>query len=63
MITVVREKLHHHAPKVYHYGEHGCAIAYALHEFAGLHILVLGLSGVLLVGMILLAVDVVLEKI
>lgn len=59
---VVKDKVHYHASHVYGYGEHGCAVAYALHEFAGLHILVLGLSGVLLSGFILLAVDYILES-
>lgn len=57
----VKARVHNHASHVYGYGEHGCAVAYALHEFAGLHILVMSLSGVLLSGLILIVVDYVLE--
>ncbi len=60
MIAPIKEKLHTHAQHVYHYGEHGCAVAYALHEFAGFHFLVLTLSGVLVAGVLLVTVDMVM---
>lgn len=60
--SYIKEKLHHHAQHVYHYGEHGCAISYAIHEFLGLHIIVLVLSGILLAGTGIIVLDRILVK-
>jgi hypothetical protein len=58
---VIKEKIHTHATHVYHWGEHGCAVSYAMHEFIGGHIVVLTLSGILLVGLILVVLDLIVE--
>lgn len=58
---VVKERIHEHATHVYHWGEHGCAVSYAMHEFIGRHIIVLALSGVLIAGFILVMLDLIVE--
>ena len=60
---IKKEVIHKHAHIVYSHGEHGCAVAYALHEFAGLHIVVEAFSVVLIAGFVLVIIDKFVERI